>query len=77
MEPDLSVPGGSHLSIRAAVLPADREAIRRLWLEYLTWGNDELQRLHGVHPHAPAEAVESDLAHIDQFQPPAGQLALA
>jgi len=65
------------LEIRNARLPGDFEAIERLWLEYLTWGNDEMQSRHGVHPHSPREAVNKDLASITKFQPPEGLLVLA
>lgn len=62
--------------IREADLPHDLQAIRGLWLEYLTWGNDELEARHGfrlpVH-----EAVERDLADIAKFQPPGGRILLA
>jgi len=65
------------ITVRDAVLPRDGEAVRRLWLEYLIWGNAEMQARHGVHPHAPHEAVESDMASIAKFQPPNGRLVLA
>lgn len=65
------------LEIRDAVLPADRAAIERLWLEYLTWGNAEMQARHGVHPHSPRETVAQDLAAIAKFLPPHGRLLLA
>ena len=29
--------------IREAELPADLDAVQRLWLAYLTWGNDGLE----------------------------------
>src|SRR5512138_255710 len=62
--------------IRNADLTRDLEAIRNLWLDYLTWGNDELEARHGfrlpVH-----EAVERDLANITKFQPPSGRILLA
>jgi GNAT superfamily N-acetyltransferase len=65
------------LEVRNAELPRDREAIERLWLSYLKWGNDEMQTRHGVHPHSPHEAVAQDMAAIEKFQPPDGCLALA
>jgi GNAT superfamily N-acetyltransferase len=68
---------GPGLSVREAVFPADQGHVRRLWLEYLTWGNDEMQRLHGVHPHSPAQTVDEDLAQIHKFQAPAGRMVLA
>jgi ribosomal protein S18 acetylase RimI-like enzyme len=65
------------IEVRDAVLPHDGEAVRRLWLDYLTWGNDEMQARHGVHPHSPREAVEADMRSIAKFQPPDGRLVLA
>jgi GNAT superfamily N-acetyltransferase len=62
--------------IREADLARDLEAVGRLWLDYLTWGNDGLEARYGfrlpVH-----EAVEHDLASIAKFQPPDGRLLLA
>jgi GNAT superfamily N-acetyltransferase len=62
--------------VRDAVLPRDLEAVRSLWLDYLIWGNDELEARHGfrlpVH-----EAVEHDVSTIAKFQPPEGRLLLA
>jgi len=62
--------------IREADLTRDLQAIRSLWLEYLTWGNDEMEAKHGfrlpVH-----ETVERDLANIAKFQPPSGRILLA
>ncbi len=62
--------------IRDADLTRDLQAIRDLWLNYLTWGNDEMETRHGfrlpVH-----ETVERDLANIDKFQPPGGCILLA
>jgi GNAT superfamily N-acetyltransferase len=61
--------------IREAELPKDIDAVRRLWLEYLTWGNDGLESRYGfrlpVH-----EAVENDVATIAKLQPPDGRLLL-
>jgi GNAT superfamily N-acetyltransferase len=62
--------------IREADLPRDLDAVRRLWLEYLTWGNDGLESRYGF--RLPVrEAVEHDLAIIANFQPPDGRLLLA
>ncbi len=62
--------------IRNADSARDRRAIRDLWLDYLTWGNDELEARHGfrlpIH-----EAVERDMANIAKFQPPDGAILLA
>ncbi len=62
--------------IRDGDLTRDHRAIRGLWLDYLTWGNDELEARHGfrlpVH-----EMVERDLANSAKFQPPDGCSLLA
>ncbi len=62
--------------IRQADLTRDLPMIRSLWLDYLTWGNEELETRHGfrlpIH-----EAVERDLVHIAKFQPPGGRILLA
>jgi GNAT superfamily N-acetyltransferase len=62
---------------RTLILPDDIEAVRKLWFDYLVWGNDKMQELYGVHPHNPKEAVEQDIEQISKFQPPYGQLILA
>ncbi|GAB2600434.1 GNAT family N-acetyltransferase [Spirosoma areae] len=62
---------------RTVVIPDDLEAVKKLWFDYLAWGNDKMQELYGVHPHNPKEAVEQDLQQISKFQPPYGQLILA
>jgi GNAT superfamily N-acetyltransferase len=62
--------------VRLAELPDDRDAVARLWLEYLSWGNDEMEARHGF--RLPVrEAVERDLAAIHKFQPPHGRIVLA
>lgn len=60
-----------------AIIPKDLDSIRKIWIEYLTWGNDKMQALYGVHPHNPAEQVEIDIRNIDKFMPPNGRLLLA
>jgi GNAT superfamily N-acetyltransferase len=62
--------------VREAVLPDDLEAVRSLWLDYLTWGNDELDARYGFRLPIQ-EAVEHDVATIEKFQPPDGRLLLA
>jgi GNAT superfamily N-acetyltransferase len=62
--------------VRDAVLPRDLGAVRSLWLDYLTWGNDELEVRHGFRLPVQ-EAVEHDVATIAKFQPPDGRLLLA
>jgi GNAT superfamily N-acetyltransferase len=67
----------SSLQVRDVILANDLEAIRKLWFDYLTWGNNEMQSLYGVHPHDPEIAVEQDIQLIDKFLPPHGRLVLA
>jgi GNAT superfamily N-acetyltransferase len=67
----------SIVQVRDVILPDDLSDVKRLWLEYLTWGNDEMQSLYGVHPHNPQEAVEQDIELIGKFLPPYGRLMLA
>ncbi len=64
------------VQIRDADLPRDLDAVRRLWLEYLTWGNDELESHFGF--RLPVQdTVEHDIATIARFQPPEGRLLMA
>ena len=65
------------VTVRSLELPDDLEAVRKLWMDYLSWGNNKMQELYGVHPHHPAETVEQDIRQISKFQPPHGQLLLA
>lgn len=65
------------VQVRDVILPNDLDDVRKLWLEYLTWGNNEMQSLYGVHPHNPEVAVELDIQLIDKFLPPYGRLVLA
>lgn len=67
----------STVQVREVILPDDLGDVRKLWLEYLIWGNEEMQSLYGVHPHNPQEAVEQDIELIDKFLPPYGRLMLA
>jgi len=67
----------STVQVREVILPNDKEEVKKLWFEYLTWGNDQMQNLYGAHPHNPKEAVEQDIASIDKFLPPHGRLMLA
>ena len=64
----------SVIEIREAKLPNDTDSIRQLWTYYLTWGNDNMQLLYGVHPHNPGE---QDIKLIEKFLPPNGRLVLA
>lgn len=67
----------SVIEIRDARLPNDIDFIKKLWTDYLTWGNDKMQMLYGVHPHNPEEAVREDIKNIDKFLPPNGRLIMA
>ena len=62
---------------RPVVIPDDLNAIEKLWVDYLVWGNDKMQELYGVHPHNPKDAVAQDIKQISKFQPPYGQLIVA
>jgi GNAT superfamily N-acetyltransferase len=62
--------------IREADVPGDLGAVRRLWLDYLTWGNDELEARYAFRLPV-AEAVEHDIGSVAKFQPPDGRLLLA
>ena len=66
-----------NVKTRTVVIPNDLEVVKKLWFDYLVWGNDKMQELYGVHPHNPKEAVEQDIQQISKFQPPYGQLILA
>ncbi len=65
------------VKIRNVIIPDDIAAVRKLWYDYLVWGNNKMQALYGVHPHNPQETVEHDIQHINKFQPPYGRLLLA
>jgi len=67
----------SAIEIRDAKLPNDIDFIEKLWVDYLSWGNDTMQLLYGVHPHNPKEAVAQDIEMIAKFLPPNGRLILA
>ncbi len=62
---------------RTVQIPNDLAAVKKLWFDYLVWGNNKMQELHGVHPHNPKETVEQDIEQISKFQPPHGQLIVA
>lgn len=69
--------GNSVVEIRNIILPDDIDAVKKLWFDYLVWGNQKMQELYGVHPHNPTEAVEQDVQQINKFQPPYGQFIIA
>jgi ribosomal protein S18 acetylase RimI-like enzyme len=60
--------------VREVRLPADREGLRRLWVEYLEWANAEMAARHGFRIHDPEPAVARDLDAIARFLPPNGHL---
>jgi GNAT superfamily N-acetyltransferase len=62
--------------VRATEIPEDVEHVRRLWLDYLSWGNDEMEAKHGFRLPVQ-EAVDRDVATIEKFLPPDGLLLLA
>lgn len=64
------------IEIRNADLTGDLPAVRSLWLDYLGWGNDEMEARHGF--RLPVrETVERDVANIGKFGPPEGRIVLA
>ena len=67
----------SIVEIRAIKLPDDLELVRKLWTDYLTWGNEMMQKVYGVHPHNPTKIVEQDINQIDKYLPPNGHVFLA
>ncbi|MEP6594623.1 MAG: GNAT family N-acetyltransferase [Ginsengibacter sp.] len=67
----------SSVQVRNINLPNDIDFVKELWIDYLTWGNDKMQMLYGVHPHNPKESVTQDIKLIDKFQPTHGCIMLA
>ena len=65
------------VQIRNMKLPDDIELVRKLWTDYLTWGNETMQINYGVHPHNPKKIVEQDIKEIDRYLPPNGKVFLA
>jgi GNAT superfamily N-acetyltransferase len=63
--------------IRDAHPVLDRPTIERLWLEYLTWGGEQLEARYGLRFPPAREAVDHDLAHLATFTPPDGRTLLA
>ena len=61
--------------IRDAEFPQDLADIRRLWLEYVSWANAELEARYGFVESA-VELVDHDLATIDRYVKPNGRLVL-
>ena len=54
----------------------DADAVSRLWLGYLNWGNEGLHARFGFRLPVQ-ELVERDLASMGKFLPPEGRLLLA
>ena len=77
LKPSQEMSKSENVKTRTVVIPDDLEAVKKLWFDYLVWGNDKMQELYGVHPHNPQEAVKQDIQQINKFQPPYGQLILA
>ena len=65
------------VEIRDIKLPDDIQLVRKLWTDYLTWGNEMMQMTYGVHPHNPTKIVEQDINQIDKYLPPNGHVFLA
>lgn len=60
--------------LRQADPQRDAEALRALWLDYLTWGGEQLQA-DGVPDRGDVQAmVAADIAHLDVYAPPQGAL---
>ena len=64
------------VEIREAELPRDEDAIRRLWLEYFTWVNGELETRHGF-PTSTSEELDQEIASIAKYERPDGRLLIA
>ena len=64
------------VEIREAELPRDEYAVRRLWLEYFTWVNRELETRHGF-PTSTSEELDHEIASIAKYERPNGRLLIA
>jgi GNAT superfamily N-acetyltransferase len=62
--------------IQDADIVRDIAVVERLWLDYLTWGNDEMEALLGFRLPV-AESIARDIDSISKFGPPDGRLLLA
>jgi len=65
------------LQIREVRFPEDLQIVQKLLIDYLSWGNGQMQFHFGVHPHNPAQQVSQDIQNIDKFLPPHGRMLLA
>jgi GNAT superfamily N-acetyltransferase len=64
------------VNIKDVDIARDLPLVERLWHDYLTWGNDEMQLLLGFRLPV-AESIARDIASISKFGPPDGRLLLA
>jgi GNAT superfamily N-acetyltransferase len=64
------------VNIKDVDVARDLALVERLWHDYLTWGNDEMQLLLGFRLPV-AESIARDIASISKFGPPDGRLLLA
>lgn len=65
------------LEIRPVKLPEELEIVQNLLIEYLTWGNSQMQFHFGVHPHNPVQQVSEDVKNIGKFLPAKSQMLFA
>jgi GNAT superfamily N-acetyltransferase len=64
------------VEIRVADLTRDEDALRRLWLEYFTWVNGELEVQYGF-PTSTTEEFDHEMATIAKYERPDGRLLMA
>lgn len=64
------------IDIRAMDPARDLPSVRRLWFDYLSWGNDQIEARYGFRLPVD-ETVERDIANVGAFMPPDGCLLLA
>jgi len=64
------------VNIEDADTSHDLATVERLWRDYLTWGNDEMQALLGFRLPV-AESIARDITSISKFAPPHGRLLVA
>lgn len=65
------------LQIREVKFPDDLQIVQKLLIDYLSWGNGQMQFHFGVHPHNPEQQVSEDIQNINKFLPPHGRMLLA
>ena len=67
----------SKIQIKDALIPDNIVSIKKLWSDYLIWGNKRMRELYGAQPHHNLkDVVEKDIQEISRFQPPYGQLVI-